>query len=180
MAGSNKLHEELAALFSKANGGDAGCYASFLRSITPILRLAVAKKVPVVDVEDVLQETLISVHKARHTFDGNRPVMPWLFAIAHYRICDYLRKSYTKGIGRTVDIAELSDVLADVTIVSPDDESISKLLENTSQRGRQILTLMHVEGFTAKETGAQLGMNESAVKVAAHRAMKKIREAFGT
>ena len=32
--------------------------------------------------------------------------------------------------------------------------------------------------FAAKETGAQLGMKESAVKVAAHRAVKKIREKF--
>jgi DNA-directed RNA polymerase specialized sigma24 family protein len=39
---------------------------------------------------------------------------------------------------------------------------------------------MHVEGYTAKEIGNQSGMNESAVKVAARRAIKKIRERFGT
>ena len=36
--------------------------------------------------------------------------------------------------------------------------------------------MMYVEGFTARETGEKLEMNESAVKVAAHRALKKIRE----
>jgi RNA polymerase sigma-70 factor (ECF subfamily) len=39
---------------------------------------------------------------------------------------------------------------------------------------------MHVEGYTAKEVGKKMGMNESAVKVAAHRAIKKIRGKFGT
>ena len=38
---------------------------------------------------------------------------------------------------------------------------------------------MNVEGYTAKEVGAKLGMKESAVKVAAHRAYKKLRERLG-
>jgi DNA-directed RNA polymerase specialized sigma24 family protein len=40
--------------------------------------------------------------------------------------------------------------------------------------------MMYVEGHTAKETGRRLAMNESAVKVAAHRAIKKIRDRLGT
>ena len=39
--------------------------------------------------------------------------------------------------------------------------------------------MMHVEGFTAKEVGMKLGMKESAVKVAAHRAIKKLRGQLG-
>ncbi|MBU6339547.1 MAG: hypothetical protein KGQ36_06240, partial [Rickettsiales bacterium] len=33
-------------------------------------------------------------------------------------------------------------------------------------------------GYTAKEVGKEIGMNESAVKVAAHRAVKKIKQKF--
>jgi RNA polymerase sigma-70 factor (ECF subfamily) len=53
------------------------------------------------------------------------------------------------------------------------------MLEGVGPRERKILSLMHVEGYTAKQVGAQMNMNESAVKVAAHRAIKKIREQFG-
>lgn len=53
------------------------------------------------------------------------------------------------------------------------------MLKDVPEREQKILTMMHVEGYTAKETGVRLGMKESAVKVAAHRAIKKLREKIG-
>jgi RNA polymerase sigma-70 factor (ECF subfamily) len=43
-------------------------------------------------VEDVVQETLISVHKARHTYDPARPFAPWFYAIASHRVVDVFRR----------------------------------------------------------------------------------------
>jgi len=39
-----------------------------------------------------------------------------------------------------------------------------------------ILQLMHAQGFTAKQVAAKMGMNESAVKVSAHRAYKVLKQ----
>lgn len=155
-------------------------YHRFLQAITPILRRVTATKIAGADVEDVLQEILLSIHKARHTYDGERPVMPWLLAIAHFRITDYLRRHYAGSHRETVAIDEVSESLALVTETPTDNESIDDLLVNIAEREKQILTLMHVEDYTAKETGQRLGMKESAVKVAAHRALKKLRERFNS
>ena len=46
-----------------------------------MMRLSIAN-----EVDDLLQEILISVHKARHTYDGNRPYKPWVYAIAKFRL----------------------------------------------------------------------------------------------
>ncbi|MBU6140777.1 MAG: sigma-70 family RNA polymerase sigma factor [Proteobacteria bacterium] len=158
--------------------GDKTAYAKFLTEIAPLLRLVIAKKITSADVDDVLQEVLISIHKARHTYDGERPIMPWLMAIARFRITDHLRKYYAQMRHKAVDIDELENLLEDVTEVAADSESIDELLENLDAKHKKILTMMHVEGFTAREVGAKIGMNESAVKVAAHRAIKKIRMKF--
>ncbi len=158
--------------------GDAAAYAQFLQAITPILRRVAARKIAVSDVEDVVQEILLSVHKARHTYDGQRPIMPWLVAIANFRISDYLRKYYAQMRNQMVDISELEEFLADVTETSEDNESVIELLQDVPQKQRDILTMLHVDGYTSKEIGEKLNMNESAVKVAAHRAIKKIREKF--
>lgn len=166
----------LLALFQAGLAGDEARYAQFLQALTPILRRMVARKIPTSDVEDVVQEILISIHKARHTYDGNRPLMPWLAAIAQFRMTDHLRRIYATSRRETVDVDALADVLADVTEPTSGYESMDSLLSGASTREREILTMMHVEGFTAKEAGAQLGMNESAVKVAAHRALKKLRK----
>ena len=49
------------------------------------------KRVPAEAVEDVVQEALITVHKARHTYDPARPFGPWFYAIVHSRLIDVLR-----------------------------------------------------------------------------------------
>lgn len=179
MVASENKYAAITLNFKAGLAGDAACYSQFLREIAPLLRKTIGRKIPLSDVEDVLQEVLISVHKARHTYDGVRPLIPWLFAIVGFRINDHLRKLYA-GARQEIDIDALSDMLADVTEPADANESIDTLLGDIPEREKRILMLMHVERYTAKETGGQLGMNESAVKVAAHRAIKKIRGKFGT
>ena len=173
-------YSALTTLFRSGLEGNQADYAQFLTSITPMLKRMVGRRLAACDVEDVTQEILISIHKARPTYDGMRPIMPWLASIAKFRISDHLRKHYTQRQDKTVDISELENILTDVTEDAADRESMDELLEGVPENHKRILTLMHVEGYTAKEVGAQMDMNESAVKVAAHRAIKKIRKKFGT
>lgn len=180
MVTQNEKYKELAALLCAGLAGDQTAYATFLSTITPMLRRMVGRRLANAEVEDVVQEVLISIHKARHTYDGERPIMPWLASIANFRITDHLRKHYAQMRHQTCDIADFENILSDVTEEAGDNESIDELLEDVPEKHKKILTMMHVEGYTAKEVGKQLGMNESAVKVAAHRAIKKIREKFGT
>ncbi len=168
----------LTAQFRAGLAGDGAQYQASLSGIALLLRRIVARRIPPAEAEDVVQEILISVHKARHTYDGIRPLMPWLMAIVQFRINDHLRKIYSASRRETVDIDTVADTLPEVTETIGEHESIDALLEGVPERERKILTLMHVEGFTARETGLKLGMKESAVKVAAHRAVKKLREKF--
>jgi RNA polymerase sigma-70 factor, ECF subfamily len=169
-------YSDLSAALREGLAGNTASYARFLNDITPYLRRMVGIRIPQADVEDVVQEVLISIHKARHTYDGLRSVMPWVAAIAQFRMTDYLRKHYAQMRHQTTDIDDMKDILESVTDGQDSNEVIGDLLNNVPEKQKQILTMMHVEGFTAKQVGEKLGMNESAVKVAAHRAIKKIRE----
>ena len=180
MVTSTDKYAELAAQLCAGLRGDQAAYARFLSAITPMLRRMVGKRLANAEVEDVVQEVLISIHKARHTYDGQRPIMPWLASIANFRITDHLRKHYAQMRHQTFDIADYENILTDVTEETSDNESLEELLQDVPEKHKRILTMMHVEGYTAKEVGKHMGMNESAVKVAAHRALKKIREKFGT
>lgn len=171
-------NSELQDLFKAAREGDQKKYSDFLCIITKILRGFVKKRIAVNDVEDVVQEILISIHKARHTYDGIRPIMPWIFAIARFRIADYLRKTYSNIRFKNCDFEELCEILPDVTIVGQDDEYIDDILKNVPSREKTILTMMYIEEYNVKEVAANLKMTESAIKVAAHRAIKKIKKDF--
>lgn len=94
------------------------------------------------------------------------------------RLSDHLRKYYATMQHQTMDISGLEEILPAVTENTDSNESVTELLKDVPEKQQRILTMMHVEGYTAKEVGRQLDMQESAVKVAAHRALKKIREKF--
>ncbi|MDD2914540.1 MAG: sigma-70 family RNA polymerase sigma factor [Gallionella sp.] len=167
-----------AALMRQAQSGDQRAYAELLRETSRLLRPFLAKRLSFSsEVDDLLQEILISIHKARHTYDCIRPYKPWVYAIAKFRLQDYLRAHYSDQLLLAVDFDELEESLPDhVTETDFSYESISGEVQKLPEKQVTILRLMHQEGYTAKEVAEKLGMNESAVKVAAHRAYKVLRE----
>jgi RNA polymerase sigma-70 factor (ECF subfamily) len=100
-----------------------------------------------------------------------------VFAIAKFRLQDYLRSHYADQLRHALDISELEDKLHDdVTETLFDYESISGEVQKLPDKQATILRLLHHDGHTAKEVAEKLGMTESAVKVAAHRAYKVLRQ----
>ena len=157
--------------------GDQQAYASLLKETTRFLRPFIARRLNLqVEVDDLLQEILISVHKARHTYDGNRPYKPWVYAIARFRLQDYLRAHYSDQLREAIDLTELEEILTEhVTETGLTYESIREEVRKLPEKQATILQLMHQDGYTAREVAEKLGMKESAVKVAAHRAYKILR-----
>lgn len=164
-------------LMQQSLNGDQRAYADLLRETSRFLRPYLAKRLSVTnEVEDLLQEILISIHKARHTYDGNRPYKPWVYAIAKFRLQDYLRAHYSDLLRHAVDFNELEESLPEhVTKTVISYESISAEVQKLPEKQATILQLLHQEGYTAKEVAKKMEMNESAVKVAAHRAYKVLR-----
>jgi len=168
----------LEGLMRKSLEGDKAAYGDLLRETGNLLRPFLARRLSFEsEVDDVLQEILISIHKARHTYDGERPYKPWMYAIAKFRLQDYLRSHYADHLRRAEDISDLENILhEDVTEPAISYESISGEVLKLPGKQATILQLMHQEGYTSKEVAAKLGMTESAVKVAAHRAYKVLRQ----
>ncbi|MFN7835198.1 MAG: sigma-70 family RNA polymerase sigma factor [Burkholderiaceae bacterium] len=179
MLESANKYTELAKFFRAGLAGDQAAYTQFLRRIVPVLRAMTVRSLPASDVDDVVQDILMSIHKARHTYDGERPLLPWLTSIVRFRVSDHLRRHYAARLHQMIDIDAVAEFLPDVTGDGDQREYIDDMLDTVAEQQKQILTLMHVEGYTAREVGQRMKMNESAVKVAAHRAIKKIRKQFG-
>ena len=158
--------------------GDQRAYSVLLQETSRMLRPLLAKRLSFAnEVDDLLQEILISIHKARHTYDGSRPYKPWVYAIAKFRLHDHLRAHYSDQLRHADDLSELEDFLHEnVTESAISYESISAEVQKLPEKQAAILRLMHQEGYTAKEVAEKIGMKESAVKVAAHRAYKILRQ----
>src|SRR5215472_4212276 len=85
----------LAGLMRSAQDADGSAYAALLREITPLLRQMMRHQRPFLqrqDIEDLVQDVLLSLHAVRATYDPKRPFLPWLAAIARNRLADSARR----------------------------------------------------------------------------------------
>jgi RNA polymerase sigma-70 factor (ECF subfamily) len=124
------------------------------------------------DSEDVVQETLLAMHLKRDTWDGTRPLGPWLRAIARHKLADHLRR---RGFHDHVDIDDHADTRElSVEAEAPATIESRRMLESLPERQRRIVQEISIEGRQAAEVARRLGMSEGAVRVALHRALKAL------
>ena len=173
--------EAIEHVMARALAGDKRAYSDVLHQSARMLRPYLSRRLNNQNaIDDVVQEILVSIHKARHTYDGKRPYRPWLFAIAKFRLRDYLRSHYKDQLYHAGELGDAEfNISGDVTESGFSYESIKEEIRQLPEKQAKILHLMHSEGFTAKEVAHKIGMSESAVKVSAHRAYKLLKKKLG-
>ena len=169
---------ELARLLRAAIAGDERAYATFLHAAAAHVRGFVRRRAGAggVDVEDIVQETLLAIHLKRHTWRDDAPVGPWLYAIARFKMIDAFRK-----VGRRaeVELDEKAENLAEPVEETASARDIDRALESLAPGQRAVVSSISVDGRSITETAKALGMNEIAVRVALHRGLSAIARKFG-
>ena len=130
-------------------------------------------------IEDCVQEALIAVHQARHTYDPQRSFRPWLFAIVRHKAIDTLRKQRTRE--KVVDhYKRQQEILSQPSSQNiPGNEFFEgHLFEPLSTQHKEVLVLTKIIGLSIAETSEKLGISESAVKVRVHRAIRKLQQSL--
>src|SRR5262245_34792565 len=105
----------LATLMQAAQGGDTQAYVLLLKEITPRLRQIVRAQcrfLKIEDIEDLVQDILLSLHAVRATYDPRRPFMPWLMAIIRHRLADRARR-YTRRAAHEVQVENMPVTFSD-------------------------------------------------------------------
>ena len=162
-------------LLRRAMRGDNVAYGQFLSDIAPVIRSIVrARTGGAEDAEDIVQEVLLAVHAKRHTWRDGEPLTPWLYAIARYKAADAGRRRGRQGTHVALD--DVEDILPEEAGDHTAARDLSVLLDRIDARAAQIVRAVGLEGQSAAEVGAQMGMNEGAVRVAYHRAMVKLKD----
>lgn len=175
---SSSNEVRLHPLFAAALAGDAKSYTQLLNAISDLARGYVKRKTGShADCDDLVQEILISVHKALPTYNPVRPCMPWLGAVMHYRISDWLRTRYTLRNQQTIPLEDVEEFLLGAVTEEPlAYEHLSKAVASLPANQQAVIQAMYREDLSVAETSQKLGMSVSAVKVTAHRAYKKLRQ----
>ena len=168
---------------SAAQSGDRIAYERLLREISPLVRALVRRHCSNrADIEEMVQDTLLTVHRVRHTYDAGRPFTPWLAAIAARRGIDALRRRSRIARFESPELGAyetFQDPAAnsDVEVVHSAEE-VALLLERLPPRQREALEALKLRQMTLAEASAQSGQSVGALKVNSHRALKALRALF--
>lgn len=129
---------------------------------------------------ELVQETLISVHTSRHTFDPQRPFKPWLFKIVQSRLIDFYRKDKNRReLQSSIEAFSVESFTAEAEISQMEVDELKEILSSLSEDQREIVVALKINGRSVKEVAEQLKMTESAVKTSAHRAYKAMSIKLG-
>lgn len=172
-----------AAWMALAQRGDERAYADVLTVAASAARRFVrARNGNVAWVEDAVQETLVAVHRARHTYDPGRPFAPWFYAILKHRTVDVRRReSRIAAREQQVDrVPELGGVPVTASGGPRDIDAVLTAVRALPRVQRDIVEGMKLREESAAALASKLGMSVSAVKVAAHRAYRTLRRALDT
>ncbi|KJV36080.1 sigma-70 family RNA polymerase sigma factor [Luteibacter yeojuensis] len=164
--------------------GDAGAYRQFLDDLAGYLRGWLRRRLPRAhaDVEDILQETLLAIHNARHTYREDQPLTAWVHAIVRYKLMDYFRAHARREALHDPLADDGHQVFVDAETEPADARrDVGRLLEALPDRHRLPIVFVKLQGLSVAEAARRCGISESAVKVGVHRGLKalaaSIREA---
>lgn len=173
-----ELERRSAEWMRRAQAGDEDAYASLLAQLTSLTRrFARARLGQVAWLDDVVQETLVTVHRARQTYDPARPFAPWFYAIASTRLIDVLRRERriaSREIGEDVLPERTTDAATDEND-EVDVEIIRRALGALPRRQREVIEGLKFRDESVREVAGRLQMTESSVKVTAHRGYKALK-----
>ena len=163
-----------AILLARAKAGHKGDYRTLLTELSRAIKYYLLSRIGAQHfLEDCVQDTLIAVHQARHTYDPRRRFRPWLFAIVRHKAIDTLRRQRSQQ-----QLAQhQGDMLPEERHTTDDLErkiTQGRLMDSLSDQHREVLTLTKFIGLSPAEAAAQLHISESAVKVRVHRAIGKL------
>lgn len=179
---SQRADRQRAAWMVAAQAGDRAAYQALLRDCVNFIQVVARRQgVPPDLIDDVVQETLLAVHGARHTYDPRRSFSGWLAVIAQRRAIDALRSvgrrrrrevhappQYENHPDASMDPArdaELADSLG----------SLNPAIAALPAKQREAVRHLVIEERSLSETAALTGNSKVALKVNLHRALRKLR-----
>jgi RNA polymerase sigma-70 factor (ECF subfamily) len=132
--------------------------------------------------EDLLQQTLLHMHRARASFIPGAEVTPWAFAIARRLLVDGIRRGKREVLSEDGELdagrdhGPMADEVAQARELATE---VQRVLARLPHSQRAAFELIKNEGLSVAEAAQVLGTTVAAVKLRAHRAYEALRGALG-
>jgi RNA polymerase sigma-70 factor (ECF subfamily) len=136
----------------------------------------IGRRLPAQEVDDVLQDVLLRIHKnVRYLSDDSR-FGPWVYSVARNAVIDQLRKKRPP----TSDVTELESV---AEVEQPESEQallncVTPFVARLPEAYRHAITLVELQGLTQADAAKMAGVSLSGMKSRVQRGRRLLREMF--
>jgi RNA polymerase sigma-70 factor (ECF subfamily) len=148
--------------------GDVGAFERVYRRFAPVAHGILLARVPPSEVEDLLQEVFLIVHRRIRSLRDPAAFPGWLAAIARNRAVDFHRRS--------PPTEALSEEAAPQEPEQRESRGILAAIRAPPEAYREPLVLRLVEGLTGPEIAERTGLTPGSVRVNLHRGMQRLKE----
>lgn len=166
---------QLRDLMRAYQSGRFEAFDEIYASIAPALRrylLAQARDGAKAD--DLIQETFLQIHRARHTYDPAYPLMPWAMAIArHVWLMD--RRTLSRRPWAPDDVTGIELPVRGEAASLADRDAVRRALGQVAPARRAAVIQHHLLGFSFREIAERAGIAETAAKLRSSRGMAQLR-----
>jgi RNA polymerase sigma-70 factor, ECF subfamily len=167
----------LETLMQKYQQADRMAAASLFQVLVPLLtRFFLSMPDARQAADDLAQETLLRVHRARHSYRHGEPVLPWVYAIArHVRVDQYRKRRRTSQHEEAVEPEKLQAQAAPLQDSPQDMPDFDTLMSYLPESQREVVRMLKVLGMTVEEVARVTSSTAGSVKQKSHRAYEKLR-----
>lgn len=170
------------AQMAAAQGGDRAAYEALLRDCVPVIKAVAGRRgVPPDRSDDVVQDVLLTIHRARQTYDPARSFTAWLCVIAERRAIDLLRQLRRHG-ARELHLPLAFDAYPDEGADparrldhAEASSRVTKALATLPPRQREAVEALVLNEQSLTEAAVATGRTKGALKVNLHRALRALR-----
>jgi len=169
-------------ILASAQAGDDAAFTTIFRDVQPALLRYLRLIAP--DAEDVASETWLQVVSGLCRFRGEeQEFRAWLFTIARHRAADSGR-SRARRPAVPLELTEVDQLLtspdaADQALEAVSTRAVLTLIASLPGDQAEIIMLRVVAGLEAREVARIVGKTPGAVRVAAHRGLRKLAGLVG-
>ncbi len=170
----SEVESRLKDLMLLSLGGDGMAYRELLSKLSVRLRAYYRRRLGqgCSDAEDLVQETLIAIHARRATFDRTQLFTPWAYAMARYKLVDYLRRSRVRAAVSMDDCEEFCAM--DETEQAAASRDVDSLLSRLPNAMSEAIRLTRIEGRSIADAAQRTGKSAAATKVSIHRGLLRL------
>lgn len=169
-----RMKINLNELILELQAGDNTLYTLFLEEAARFINLSLKRKVTRKEIRDELvQETLLGIHRNLHTYKSEHSVESWIATIAKYKLIDFYRKNQHVFLELNTDVT------------NPDKNTnesldlLEELLRSLNPTTKEAIIRTKIDGHSTRDTAKELGLKENALRTRISRGFQFLKNEIG-